>query len=143
VIVFLFTFLNKFFMSRLTVMTPASLLATIFSSLSKATIGWYPVLPTPNYLKAIPIKIFEYMAAGLPIVCSNMGFVKAIIEQVQCGLLAEPGNPEAHAVALLHLLEHPEEARKMGENGRRAVLEEYNWEREARKLLKFYEICLM
>lgn len=110
--------------------------------LSKATIGWYPVLPTPNYLKAIPIKIFEYMAAGLPIVCSNMGFVKGIIEQTEYGLLAEAGNPESHAVALLHLLEYPEEAQKMGENGRRAVLEEYNWEKEGKKLLECYKICL-
>ncbi len=110
--------------------------------LSKATIGWYAVLPTPNYLKAIPIKIFEYMAAGLAIVCSNMGFVKAIIEQAECGLLAEAGNPEAHALALLHLLQHPDEAREMGENGRRAVLEQYNWDKEGEKLLECYKICL-
>jgi glycosyltransferase involved in cell wall biosynthesis len=110
--------------------------------LSKASIGWYPVLPTPNYLQATPIKIFEYMAARMPIVCSNMGFVKGIVEQAECGLLAEAGNPEAHAVALLHLLENPGEAQKLGENGHQAVLEEYNWEKEVKKLEEFYRIAL-
>jgi len=110
--------------------------------LSKATIGWYPVLPTPNYLKAIPIKIFEYMAARLPVICSDMGFAKEIIKEAQCGLLAEAGNPEAHAAAILYLLNHPEERRRMGENGRRAVIEKYNWDREAKKLLTLYEELL-
>ena len=110
--------------------------------LAETAIGWYPALSTANYSKAIPIKIFEYMAAGLPIVCSDMGFVKAIIGEVQCGLLAEVGNPEAHAAAILHLLKHPEQRQKMGENGWRAVLEKYNWENEARRLLEFYQRLL-
>lgn len=110
--------------------------------LSEATIAWIPWLATPNNLKGTPVKLFEYMAAKLPIVASDMGFIKEIIRENNCGLLAEPGNPEAHARAILYLFEHPEEAREMGENGRRAVEEKYNWEKESRELLDVYSKLL-
>ncbi len=110
--------------------------------LLKASIGWFPLLPTLNYLKSTPIKLFEYMAARLPIVASRMGFIEEIVKDSKCGLLAEPGDPEAHAEAILYLFEHPEKAKVMGENGRRAVLEKYNWETEAMKLLTLYEELL-
>ena len=47
-------------------------------------------------------------------------------------------DPKEIAEAIGHLIEYPEEA-KMGENGRKAVLEKYNWENESKKLLKIYE----
>jgi len=110
--------------------------------LSTATIAWLPWPATPNNEKGTPVKLFEYMAARLPIVASDMGFIKEIIEGNRCGLLAEPGNPEAHAESILYLFEHPEERRRMGENGRRAVQEKYNWENEGKKLLALYEELL-
>jgi len=45
--------------------------------------------------------------------------------------------------AIEYLITHPEEARRMGENGRRAVEEKYNWEKEAQKLLALYEQLLV
>ena len=108
-------------------------------SLSKAAIAWLPWLVTPNNSKGTPIKLFEYMSAGLPIVASEMGFIKKIIEESKCGLLAEPENPEAHAKGILYLFEHPEEAREMGKTGRRAIEEKYDWETEGEKLLALYE----
>ena len=110
--------------------------------LSKATIAWLPWLVTPNNLRGSPIKLFEYMAARLPIVASDMGFIEEIVKEDNCGLLAESGDPKAHAEAILYLFGHPEEARKMGENGRRAVEEKYNWETEGRKLVELYEKIL-
>jgi glycosyltransferase involved in cell wall biosynthesis len=107
--------------------------------LAKAAVACLPWLPTPNNLKGTPMKLFEYMASGLPVVASDMGLIKGFVEEAQCGRLAEPGNPEAHAAAILHLLQHPDEARKMGENGKRAVRRWYNWENESKKLVAFYE----
>jgi len=95
--------------------------------------------PIPNEINAQPIKMFEYMAAGLPVIASNFPLWKEIIKENQCGICVNPLNPKEIARAIKYLIEHPEEAKKMGENGRKAVLEKYNWENEGKKLLKIYE----
>jgi len=88
---------------------------------------------------ALPNKIFEYMAAALPIVASNFPLWKEIIEGNHCGICVNPLDPKEIARVIEYLIEHPEEAKKMGENGRKAVLEKYNWENESKKLLDVYK----
>jgi glycosyltransferase involved in cell wall biosynthesis len=78
------------------------------------------------------------MAAGLPVVASNFPLWKEIVEGNRCGITVDPLDPKAIAQAIEYLLTHPEEARQMGENGRRAVEEKYNWESESKKLLGVY-----
>ena len=65
-----------------------------------------------------------------------------IIEGNKCGLTADPLNPREIARALEYLLEHPNEASEMGENGRKAVIEKYNWETESKELVAVYEDLL-
>lgn len=103
-----------------------------------ADIGLVLFLPAPNHERSLPNKLFEYMAAGLPVVASNFPLWREIVEGNQCGLCVDPLDPKAIAQAIEYLITHPEEARKMGERGRRAVEEKYNWEREAQKLLALY-----
>ena len=79
------------------------------------------------------------MAAGLPIIASNFSLWKEIIEGNHCGICVNPLDPKEIARAIEYLIEHPEEAKKMGENGRKAVLEKYNWENESKKLLDVYK----
>ena len=79
------------------------------------------------------------MAAGLPVIASNFPLWKEIVEGNKCGLIVNPLDPEEIARAIEYLINHPDEARRMGKNGRRAVLEKYNWENESKKLLKLYE----
>ena len=79
------------------------------------------------------------MVAGLPVIASNFPLWKEIIEGNNCGICVNPLEPKEIAKAVEYLIKHPEEARKMGENGRKAVLEKYNWEKESEKLLKVYE----
>ena len=98
--------------------------------------------PAPNHTNSLPNKLFEYMAAGLPVVASNFPLWKEIVEGNRCGITVDPLDPKAIAQAIEYLLAHPEEARQMGENGRRAVVEQYNWEQEKGKLLKLYEKLL-
>ena len=58
------------------------------------------------------------------------------------GICVDPGNVEEITGAIRYLLDHPEEARRMGENGRRAVKEAFNWNVEEAKLLELYaELC--
>jgi len=107
--------------------------------LERAKLGLALLHPVPNYLEAYPVKLFEYMAAGIPVIASNFPRWKEIVEGNECGLTIDPLNPQEIAQAIDYLLERPDLCQKMGENGRRAVREKYNWEKESEKLLKLYE----
>lgn len=87
-------------------------------------------------------KLFEEMAAGLPIICTDFTLWRDIVERWHCGICVEPDSVDEIAAALQYLLDHPEEARRMGENGRRAVEEEFNWATQEAKLLALYEEIL-
>ena len=108
------------------------------SVLSSVKIGIVTLLPTPSYVESLPIKLFEYMLSGIPVIASDFKLWRPIILDNNCGLMVDPANPDEIAKACLKILADPVEARKMGENGRRAVLENYGWEREQQKLLEFY-----
>lgn len=74
-------------------------------------------------------KIFEYMQAGLPVICTDFILWKEmIIDKYKCGICVNPKDIEEIRNAMKYLIEHKEEAKQMGENGRQAVLNEFNWE---------------
>jgi glycosyltransferase involved in cell wall biosynthesis len=98
--------------------------------------------PVINYIDALPVKMFEYMAAGLPVIASDFPLWRQIIEGAQCGLLVDPMCPEAIADAMRWILVHPIEAEAMGRRGRKAVEEKYNWNHEADKLIDLYKKLL-
>jgi glycosyltransferase involved in cell wall biosynthesis len=107
--------------------------------LGRATAGWIPFLPTPNNIRSTPNKLLEYMAAALPVVSSDLGYMRSIVSDADCGLLAEAEDPAAHADKLGWLIEHPDEARVMGERGCAAVLQRYTWAAEGEKLVRLYD----
>jgi glycosyltransferase involved in cell wall biosynthesis len=84
-------------------------------------------------------KIFEEMMEGLPVICTDFVLWKEFIQRYQCGICIKPDSVDAIAAAIHYLLDHPKEARKMGENGRRAVEEEFNWRTEEKKLIELYK----
>jgi len=98
--------------------------------------------PIPNEIDAQPIKLYEYMSAGLPIIASNFPLLKQIIEDVGCGLIVDPLDIKAVAAAMRWILDHPAEAEAMGQRGRLAVLRIYNWDAEALKLMNLYNKVL-
>ncbi|MFA5386569.1 MAG: glycosyltransferase family 4 protein [Candidatus Paceibacterota bacterium] len=107
--------------------------------LKRADIGLVLFLPEPNHIESLPNKIFEYMAAGIPVIASNFPLWKNIIEENKCGICVNPLEPKEIVKAIEYLIKYPEKAKEMGKNGKKAVLEKYNWENESRKLLKNYE----
>ncbi|AGA70623.1 glycosyltransferase [Desulfitobacterium dichloroeliminans LMG P-21439] len=105
-------------------------------------IALVPLLPTLNYTKAIPVKLIEYMAAGLPVVGSRFGYIEQILREDECGSLAEPGEPQSLAQEICTLIENPAQALKYAQNGWDAFHEKYSWESEEKKLLAVYEQVL-
>lgn len=110
--------------------------------LARSKAGVVAFHPLPNHIDAQPNKMFEYMSAGVPVIASHFPLWRDIIEGNQCGLCVDPLQPEQIAAAIDYLVSHPDEARRMGGNGRRAVMERYNWAMEERKLRTFYEALL-
>lgn len=84
-------------------------------------------------------KIYEYMASGLPVICSAYTLWKEMIKKWQCGLVVEAGDVDGLSKAILTLLEDKEKARRMGQRGRKAAEEEYNWKSQEKHLLEVYE----
>ncbi|MBK1990761.1 glycosyltransferase family 4 protein [Sphaerospermopsis aphanizomenoides BCCUSP55] len=111
----------------------------VVQTIAKSMAGLVLLHPTASLMDSLPVKMFEYMCAGIPVIASNFPLWKEIIEGNQCGICVDPHNPQAIAEAIQWIIAHPYEAKQMGENGRSAVLEKYNWEKESKVLLKLYE----
>ena len=111
----------------------------VYEIMVRSKAGLVTLYPTIISLNGLPVKLFEYMLAGLPVIASNIPLWREIVEGNNCGICVDPLNPKEIAEAIKYILEHPEEAKKMGENGRRAVLEKYNWEKESEKLVRLYK----
>ena len=112
--------------------------AAVARLLSRVRAGLVLLHPEPRYQVAWPVKLFEYMAAGVPVVASDFPLWRAIVSESRCGLLVDPLDPTAIAAAIERLLGDPTEAEAMGRRGRAAMLERFNWSSEEPKLLDFY-----
>lgn len=104
-----------------------------------ATVGVIPYEPVGlNNTYTTPNKLFDYMAAGLPIVASRLPELTRFVEQDGTGLTFTPGDPLSLAHTLNEILANPDRMRQMRERAR-AAARQYTWERESRKLLALYD----
>jgi len=107
--------------------------------LAVADIGLF--LPQPvsgGYNRGESIKFFEYSAAGLPVVISDLPAKRRLVELIGNGILVDPLDDNQIASAVAQLVSDPALRRKMGERGRQAFLNEYNWEAVAQRLIDLY-----
>jgi glycosyltransferase involved in cell wall biosynthesis len=104
-----------------------------------ADIGLCILQPEPRYIAAVPVKLFEYMASGLPVIASNFPAISSIIFETKCGIVVDPlSQPSIIAEIIKNWWISPSIPRSIGENGRLAVLSKYNWENQSEKLSMVY-----
>ncbi len=105
---------------------------------SKSIGGLLLYQPAKNHFESQPIKMFEYMAAGLPVIASDFPLWKEILEKNKCGICVDCTDVNAVVSALTILLNDLNYAQEMGKNGRLAVVNTFNWDCEKTKLLELY-----
>jgi len=106
-----------------------------------ADVGLALYQPTTRHLisRRNARKIFTYMLCSLPVVTSDFGEIGKVVKEEKCGILVDPTNAKDIANVVIYLLKNPEQAKRMGRNGRLAVEKKYNWELEKLKLLEAYK----
>jgi len=95
--------------------------------------------PVEMYKTTYPNKIFDYMAAGRPILLAIDGVIREVVEKAEAGIAVPPGDPDAMANAIRKLLTNPEKCRKMGMNGRSAIETQYSRTKLAKELTVLLE----
>lgn len=111
----------------------------VVSYAQSVTIGVSPTLPVSlSYAYSLPNKLFESLAAGLPVVASDFEQVREVVLESDAGLTVDTRDPSRIAAALRRLLADPAEAARMGRNARQAALDRYNWDTAAAVLRSVY-----
>ncbi len=85
-----------------------------------------------------PVKYFEYSAAGLPVIITDLPAKRKLIQKNKNGLLVSPYSVNDAIRAIEYLINNPNEARKMSENGKNKIFKEYSWESKEQELIDFY-----
>ena len=83
-----------------------------------------------------PTKLFEYMAMGKAIICSDMAQMSEILEQGKTAYMVEPGNIDELATSMKELVDDSELRRRLGNSARDAVIQKYTWDKHVDKILK-------
>jgi glycosyltransferase involved in cell wall biosynthesis len=95
--------------------------------------------PLDEYKTTYPNKVFDYMAAGRPVLLAIDGVIRKVVESAGCGLFTQPGNPRALAETMRTLAMDAARARRMGLAGREYLVQNFSREKMAEKLLDVLE----
>lgn len=116
--------------------------AEVLAILQRSRAGIVALLPSPNHTESQPIKMFEYMSAGIPVIGSFFPLWKSILVDNDCGLCVDPEQPSEIADAVRRLLSDSQKSEEMGQNGRRAVMDRFNWTAEGAEMVAIYRELL-
>lgn len=111
----------------------------IKKTLESSTIGLVLLEKNERYKDSLPIKMFEYMAAGLPVIATDFNLWDSILKEARAGITVNPNNLEEMVKAISNLISDTDYAVTLGKNGRKYVFEKYNWNNEEKKLLDIYQ----
>ena len=96
----------------------------------------------PMFTTTYPNKVFDFMAAGKPVLCQINGVIREVVEKNHSGLFVDPGSPKALAEAILHLSADPEGCTQMGNNGKTAIRESFSREKAAEQYETLFKALL-
>ncbi len=111
-------------------------------SMADVTVSPYPSLAAKDGGTGTPLKIFEYMAAGKPVVASATDQASSVIRNDENGFLVEPDNPVAFGQAIIRILSDQDLQIRLGRNARKLAVEKYSWENYAKQLEDIYQSVL-
>ncbi|MBN2031132.1 glycosyltransferase family 4 protein [bacterium] len=109
------------------------------SYIKASDIGLIPHIKTIHTDNTIPHKLFQYMLMGKAVVATNCDPIQRIINETGCGLIYPTGDHEKLAQCIIDLYHNKPLQSKMGERGKKSVLEKYNWEKTSKNLIKLYK----
>ena len=112
--------------------------ADVPAALGQIDIATAPYPAQDNFYFS-PLKIYEYHAAGLPVITSRVGHLAEVVHDGEDGLLVPPDDPQALADAILSLARNPAHRTHLGDAGRIRVAREHSWESVAAKILALAE----
>ncbi len=107
-------------------------------ALYSSSIGIIVPHPIERYRTNYPVKLFEYMAAGLPVIASKEGESAEFVKEADAGILIDPLSPQEISDAVVKLVLDPTVAWAMGARGKALIMEKYNWEMESKSLIRLY-----
>lgn len=95
--------------------------------------------PLELYKTTYPNKVFDYMAAGRPVILAIGGVIQQVVEQACAGIPVTPGDPASLANAVQYLVNHPDQCRKMGQSGRACIEQHFSRAKLAEQLIPIVE----
>jgi len=105
----------------------------------ESRIGLCTLHPAEHFIHSIPIKIFEYMTFGIPVIGSNFGEIEKYIRENDCGIPVDPLDPREIATALLKILGDEGLFSRFSRNGAEAAIKKFHWRNEEKKLINIYK----
>lgn len=116
----------------------------VVDTLNRIKIGISAPLNVGQYDKTdnLSTKCCEYMSMGLPVIITRHAFNERMLDQYHFGVCIDPENVEEYAEAIRDLLDNPDKAWELGQNGRRLIKEKLNWEIEQQHMLDLYKKVL-
>lgn len=98
--------------------------------------------PNENTINALPVKMFDYMTFGLPTVASDFDEIRRLNAKYEVAVLVDTRDPQAIAEGMIRLLEDADLRKRLSENARSAVTEEYSWDHMEKRLADLYSQLL-
>jgi glycosyltransferase involved in cell wall biosynthesis len=112
--------------------------AAMPSLLAACDAGVAILQPLPAFRTTYPNKVFDYMAAGKPVILAIDGVIRKVVEDAGCGIFVPPGDPGALAAAIRQLAADRRAASRMGQAGRRYVAQHFERRQQAEKMLALF-----